>query len=163
MVTRLIVELSPVSMPRLGLIFAGLYALIALLALAFIIALDTFLGYAFNGNFLSVLVPMLAAMQVGTIWFNRTGARPASGQSWKAALIFTAITLAINIGVALLLFQLGFLPEVKDLWLYPDAVQIMTIVMAVISVLVLLACRIGFGLGARQAAKLKEKQDRKAA
>lgn len=147
----------------MGLIFAGRYALIAVLALAFIIALDVFLGYAFNSNFMSVLVPMLAAMQVGSIWFDRTGARPASGLSWKVALIFTAITLAINIAVALLVFQLGFLPEVKDLWLDPDALQILAIVIAIAGGLVLLACRVGFGLGARQAAKLKERQDSKAA
>ena len=45
----------------------------------------------------------------------------------------------------------------------PDAVKIMAIVVAAVGVLLLLMCRLGFGLGAKQAAKLKEKQDAKAA
>lgn len=154
---------SHISFSKLGLIFTGLYLLIAALALALVIALEVFFNYTFDSNFLAGLAPMLAAMQAGSIWFNRTGTRPSNGVAWKAALMFALIALAIGIIVALGLYQAGMLPELKDLWLYPDGKTILAVVLGVTTLLVLLLCRFGFGLGARQAAKLKEKLDRKAA
>ena len=61
------------------------------------------------------------------------------------------------------MFSAGLLPELEGIRNDPDAVKIMAIVVAAVGVLLLLMCRLGFGLGAKQAAKLKEKQDAKAA
>ena len=151
------------SLPRLGLIYAGIHLLISAAAFAVLFALEAFFAFSFDSNFLAVLIPMLAAMQVGQIWFNRTGTRPTNGFAWQAALLFALIAFGISMLLSAGIYAAGLVPQLRDMLADPQSRQIFAIVLAVLVVLLVLVCRLGFGMGARQAAKLKARLDAKSA
>lgn len=154
---------SNMTLGRISLYFAGFYIGFTVLVFAVLFALEAFFQFSMDSNVMGLIVPFVSAMQCGTIWFNKTGARPAGGLAWKSALCFAVIAVALSFALAAMMFSAGLLPELEGMRNDPDAVKIMAIVVAAVGVLLLLMCRLGFGLGAKQAAKLKEKQDAKAA
>ncbi len=154
---------SNMTLGRISLYFAGFYIGFTVLVFAIFFALEAFFHYSLDSNVMGLIVPFVSAMQCGTIWFNKTGARPANGFAWKTALVFTLVAVAISFAIIAAMFSAGVLPELNDMLTDPQAVQIIGIVALVVGVLLLLLCRLGFGMGAKQAARLKEKQDAKAA
>ena len=154
---------SNMTLPRISLYFAGFYIGFTVLVFALLFAVEAFFQFTLDSNVMGLIVPFVSAMQCGTIWFNKTGERPANRLAWKAALIFALISVVISFAILAVTVSMGMFPELDGMRYDPDAAKIIAIVAAVMGVLLLLMCRLGFGMGARQAARLKEKQDAKAA
>ena len=153
---------SNMTLGRISLYFAGFYIGFTVLVFAICFALQAFFHYSLDSNVMGLIVPFVSAMQCGTLWFNKTGTRPANGFAWKAALSFAVIAIALSFALAAMMFSAGLLPELDGMRNDPDAVKILAGVAAAVGVLLLLMCRLGFGMGAKQAARLKEKQGAKA-
>lgn len=154
---------SPISLPRLGLIYLGFYLGMLVLVMLLFWALEYFFQFGSGNNSMGLIVPMLAAMQVGTIWYNRTGARPAGAVTWKASALFAAITFVVSGLLAVLLYSNGLLPELNGILNDTDGVMILAGIAAFMFVLVLLLCKGGLYWGARQAEKIQQRQNAKSA
>ncbi|MFV0297525.1 MAG: ABZJ_00895 family protein [Hyphomicrobiaceae bacterium] len=151
------------SIPKLGLIYAAvLLGLLVLVSVVQWIA-ETFFHLSDVANSVGVLVPFLAAMQTGSIYFKKTGLRPSGSFCWKAAAIFSLISSAFTALLMELVLVNGLMPELDGYKTDPNAITIILGIHAAIFVLWLLLARLGFGWGLRQGERLKEARGRKGA
>lgn len=150
-------EQSNVSLKTLNLIFAGLFVLFSAFAIILLVGLEMFFQFSFDSSAMGVIVPMLSAMQTGTIYFNRTGQRPQPAFAWKTGFCFTLTSLLISLAVFVAAYVFGLYPELDGMLNDPSFATILLVVLVVISLILWIICRFAFGMGARQAQKLKEK------
>ncbi len=154
---------SQISLPRLGLYYLGIYVLMVAMVYAGLWAVEKYFSYTPGTNAMGLIVPVLAAMQVGTLWYNHTGTRPANGQAWAAAVMFVVITAVVSSLIATLAYRYGLLPELNELLAYDDAAMVFGIALAIAFVATLVLCRFGIWIGVRQAERLKQRMDAKSA
>ena len=154
---------SNITLGRLSLYYAGFYIGFSVLVMALIAVIEIYFQIGFDGNAMGIIIPYVSALQCGTIWFNRTGTRPARGLAWKVGLIFTVISVILSLAIAAASISLGAFPELAEIRNDPNAMPILAAVIVGVGAFLVVVCRFGFGMGARQAEKLKQKQDAKAA
>ncbi|RJE84514.1 ABZJ_00895 family protein [Paracoccus onubensis] len=148
---------SNASLKTLTLIFAGLYLLISVAVFLLLVALEMFFQFSFDSSAMGVVIPTLSAMQVGTMYFNRTGQRPQRGFAWKAGFSFALTSTLLGVAVFIAVYLLGLFPELDEMLREPASVAILAGILVVVSLLLSVLCRFSFGFGARQAQKVKEK------
>lgn len=148
---------SNASLKTLTLIFAGLYLLISAAVFLLLVALEMFFQFSFDSSAMGAIIPTLSAMQVGTIYFNRTGQRPQRGFAWKAGFSFAMTSILLSVVLFIVVYLLGLFPELDDMLRDPAFIAILVGVLVVLFLLLLVLCRFSFGFGARQAQKVKEK------
>ena len=158
-------SVNSISLGRLAVQYVLYYVLMLLAFAAIVWALATYANFTSSNSAMGVVIPMVAAMQAGQYYFTRTGQRPASGFSWRAALIFTFIAMILPITLAVLLI-LGAgtdmaIPGMPHNVSRQDQL-IIAIILGVFALLFLLIHRWFFGMGARQAEKLALKRQKQA-
>ncbi|MBK4215542.1 ABZJ_00895 family protein [Paracoccus caeni] len=145
------------SLKSLTLHFAGLFILFTAVLIALLVALEVFLGFTMENNVMGLIIPIIVAMQIGTIYFNRTGQRPTPSFSWKAALSFATTSVVLSFVLIAVMYLLGLRPEIDALLAEPGSPPIILGVTAFLWLLLLLGCRFTFAAGAKQGQKLQEK------
>lgn len=120
---------------------------------------ERFFGVSPESGAMGVLVPVFAAMAVGQGWYQREGARPASGRAWAMAALWTLLTLAIQAGLLALAWQAGLLDELFRRGGPSDEdIRIFAMAMLGIGVLLVLAMRAMLWAAFRSAEKQAERK-----
>lgn len=112
---------------------------------------------------MGVLVPMIAAMQVGQLHYKRTGTALGGGFAWKAALACAVISIVISLAIAWLVVSLNVDPELSAMIAElrePGNLPIMAAIMAGCALLLVAVIRGGFALGSRSQMKAEKRQAR---
>lgn len=159
---------APVIVPKGRLVLQYTLFLLGAMVLVFVMtwALEAFAGIVLDSSSSGLVVPMVAAMATGMQWYNGEKRRPLSGRVWKLALTFTIVTLAVQVGLLVLLYLTGLLQEAfGGQPLGMQELAVFAVVLAVAAVVQFLMIRLGLGLGLRlaekQARQLAEKAVRK--
>lgn len=97
----------------------------------------------------------MAAMDGGTRFHHRTGRRPASGEAWQLAGLYTAIAFIITAPLVYLILRAA--PDMGA------GVGLFTAIVAGLVAFMLLIGRVFVWLGGRNAAKVAEKKAQKEA
>ena len=140
-----------------GMFLAFLVGGILLVWLLFWLA-ERFLGFSPQSNAMGFLVPIFAAMAVGQVWYQREGARPASGRAWAMAVLWTLLTLAIQVGLLVLAWKAGLLAEMLGSSPTDEDLKIFALVLLGIGVFQVLAMRVMLWAAFRGAAKQAERK-----
>lgn len=155
------------SLASMALFFV-LYVILGILVIwGLTEALYQFLGYDLNTNASGLIVSFIAAMSCGTRYAEKSGDQmPASGFSWKFALISATLMITISAAITyFLVVRTGLIYEAIpnfDLNSARDQ-KIVGGVLAGLWVLCLLMNRVFFAFGARSTIKRKQKLAEKAA
>lgn len=118
---------------------------------------ERFFGFSPESNAMGLLVPIFAAMAVGQVWYQREGGRPASGRAWAMAVLWTLLTLAIQVGLLVLAWKAGLLAEMLGSSPTDEDLKIFALVLLGIGVFQVLAMRAMLWASFRGAAKQAER------
>lgn len=146
-----------VTLSRLTLLFVGIFLLVSVGILVAVIAVEMLFDLTFDNSAMGVIAPVVSAMQVGTIYFNRTGQRPAPSLSWRAGLAFSTVSLGLSIAVAVALYATGLLSEMAQIGSDRTLMLAIAGFLVFVWLIQILACRFCFAWGAKQGEKLQEK------
>ena len=127
--------------------FVWMMLLLIVVVFAVSVALEYLLNYQISAG-TGIVVVIVPAMDAGQQFFKLAGRAPEKGEAWRYAAVFVALNMVVGCILA------GLMVLASGEIFFGIGLSMPLIVGVVVALIYVLAARLFFGLGARQAQKV---------